>query len=93
MYSKTCVKRPLSKRPKIGFHDQLLLNAGQKYRRMHSAILSTFIKLAFVIKIFFVYFRVAVIHRFYGTRQKTCACLHRSYIVCIFSASVSTQQS
>ena len=31
MYSKTCVKRPLSKRPKIGFQDQLLLNAGQKY--------------------------------------------------------------
>ena len=54
-YSKTCVKRPLSKRPEIGFQDQLLLNAGQKYCRMlqgeHSAILSTFIKLLFVIKI------------------------------------------
>ena len=34
IYSKTCVKRPLSKRPKIGFQDQLLLNAGQKYCRM-----------------------------------------------------------
>ena len=33
-YSKTCVKRPLSKRPKIGFKDQLSLNAGQKYCRM-----------------------------------------------------------
>ena len=48
-YSKTCVKRPLSKRPKIGFQDQLWLNGGQKYCRMpqgeHSAILSTFIKL------------------------------------------------
>ena len=32
--SKTCVKRPLSKRPKIGFQDQLSLNAGQKYCRM-----------------------------------------------------------
>ena len=36
--------------------DQLSLNAGQKYCRMlqgeHSAILSTFIKLPFVIKIF-----------------------------------------
>ena len=46
-YSKTCLKRPLSKRPKIGFKDQLVLNAGQKYCRMlqgvHSAILSTFI--------------------------------------------------
>ena len=33
-YSKTCVKQPLSKRPKIGFQDQLSLNAGQKYCRM-----------------------------------------------------------
>ena len=56
IYSKTCLKRPISKRPKIGFQYQLLLNAGQKYCRMlqgeHSAILSTFIKLPFVIKIF-----------------------------------------
>ena len=55
-YSKTCVKRPLSKRPKIGTQDQLSLNAGEKYCRMlkgeHSAILLTFIKLPFVIKIF-----------------------------------------
>ena len=54
VYSKTCVNRPLSKRPKIGFHDQLSLNVGQKYCRMlqweHSAILSTFIKLPYVIK-------------------------------------------
>ena len=28
-YSKTCVKRPLSKRPQIGFQDQFSLNAGQ----------------------------------------------------------------
>ena len=45
-YSKTCVKRLLSKRLKIVFQDQLSLNAGQKYCRMfpleHSAILSTF---------------------------------------------------
>ena len=56
IYSKICVKRPLSKRPKIGFQDKLSLNAGQKYCRMlpmeHSAILLTFIKLTFVIKIF-----------------------------------------
>ena len=54
--SKTCLKQSLSKRQKIGFGDQLLLNAGQKYCRMlqgeHSAILLTFIKLPFVIKIF-----------------------------------------
>ena len=52
----TCLKPPLSKRPKNGFQDQLLLNAGQKYCRMlqreHSAILSTIIKLPFVIKTF-----------------------------------------
>ena len=51
-YSKTCVKWPLSKRPKIGFQDDNSLNAGQKYCRMlpleHSAILLTFIKLPFV---------------------------------------------
>ena len=44
------------KRPKIGFQDQLSLNAGQKYWRMlqgeHSAILLAFIKLPFVINIF-----------------------------------------
>ena len=55
-YSKICVKWPLSKRPKIGFQDQISLNAGQKYCRMlqgeRSAILSIFIKLPFVIKIF-----------------------------------------
>ena len=55
-YSETCVKRPHSKRQKIGFQDQLLLNAGRKYCRMLqvelSAILLTFIKLPIVIKIF-----------------------------------------
>ena len=52
--SKTCVKRPLSKRPKIDFEDQLSLNAGRKYCKCfkHSAILSTIIKLPFAIKIF-----------------------------------------
>ena len=54
IYRKTCVKWPLSKRPKIGFQDQLSLNAGQKYCRMlqgeHYVILSTLIKLPFVIK-------------------------------------------
>ena len=34
IYSKTCVKQPLSKIQKIGFQDQLSLNAGQKYCRM-----------------------------------------------------------
>ena len=46
-YSKTCLKRPPKKKTKIGFQDRLSLNAGQKYCRMHSAILSNFIKLQF----------------------------------------------
>ena len=54
--SKTCFQRPLKQKTKIGFQDRLSLNAGQKYSRMlggeHSAILSTCIKLPFVIKIF-----------------------------------------
>ena len=56
MYSRICVKWQISKRLIIGFQDQLLLNAGQKYCRMlqveHSAILLTFVELPFVIKIF-----------------------------------------
>ena len=57
MYSKTCVKRPLQKRPKFGFQDQLSPNAGHKYCRMlhegkYSAILSTFNKLPLIIKIY-----------------------------------------
>ena len=55
IYSKTCLKQPLSKIPKIGFQDQLSLHAGQNYCKMlqveHSAILSTFINLPFVTKI------------------------------------------
>ena len=66
MYSKTCVIRPLSKRLKIGFQDQLSLNAGQ---REHSAILLTCIKLPIVIKIFvlsiFQWLFTQVLHRFY----------------------------
>ena len=54
--SETCVKWPLSKDRKIVFQGQLSLYAGQKHCRMlqgeHSAILLTFIKLPFVIKIF-----------------------------------------
>ena len=56
LYSKICLNWPLAKRQKIGFKDQLSLNAGQRYCRMlqweHSAILSTSIKLPFDIKIF-----------------------------------------
>ena len=34
LYSKTCFKGPHKKKTKIGFQDQLLLNAGQKYCMM-----------------------------------------------------------
>ena len=55
MYSKTCVRRSLSGRPKFGFQDQLSLNTGQKNCRMlqgeNIAILSTFIKISFVINL------------------------------------------
>ena len=34
MYSKICVKWPLSKRQKKSFQDQLSLNAGQEYCSM-----------------------------------------------------------
>ena len=54
MYST--VKQPLSRTTKVRFQDQLSHNEGQKYCRMlqweHSAILSTFIKLPIVIKVF-----------------------------------------
>ena len=47
------------KETEIGFQDQLSLNADQKYCRVlqgnHSAILMTFIKLLFIIKIFVVF--------------------------------------
>ena len=54
-YSKTVLKGPLKKNTKIGFQDRLSLNAGQMYCRIlqgeNSAILSTFIKVPFVINI------------------------------------------
>ena len=51
-YSKTCVKWPISKRPKLVFKTNISHNAGQKYCRMQNEILWTFNKLPFVIKIF-----------------------------------------
>ena len=49
---KKLCKTVTLKRPLIGFQDQLSLNVGQKYCRMLSAILLTFIRLPFVIKNF-----------------------------------------
>ena len=55
-YSKTCLKPPLKRRPKIGFQDRLSFKAGQKYCRMlqreHSAILLTGNKLTSIFKTF-----------------------------------------
>ena len=56
LYSKPVLSGHSKRTQKIVFQYGLLLNAGQKYCRMlqgeHTAILSTFIKLAFVIKTF-----------------------------------------
>ena len=56
IYSKTCQNGHSQKDQKFGFQYQISLNAGQKYCRMlqgeHSAMLSTYIMLPFVIKIF-----------------------------------------
>ena len=56
MYSKTCVKRPLSNDQKLVSKTYYRLIQGQKYCRIlqgeQSAILLTLIKLPFVIKIF-----------------------------------------
>ena len=41
-YSRTCVKLPLAKRPKIGFQDQLLLKAGQIAECYKGSILQYF---------------------------------------------------
>ena len=47
VYSKTCVERPLSKRPQIGLMQVKSIAEGE-----YSAILSTFITVPFAIKIF-----------------------------------------
>ena len=51
IYSKTCLKRSLKKKTKNGFQGKLSLNAGKKVLQ-NAPILSTFIKLPFVINIF-----------------------------------------
>ena len=52
MYSETCVKRPLSKRQKIGFQDQLSLNAGRKYCRILQPSLSYHLLLRYLFCLF-----------------------------------------
>ena len=56
MNSKSCLKRPLKRRPEMGLIDLMVALCQSKVLqnapREHSAILSTFIKLPFVIKTF-----------------------------------------
>ena len=71
LYSKTCVKWPLSKRAKISDRDRVLFNANQKYCGiLHSAILSTFIELPYVFKI------VSMIRIYHNHKPQTTP-LHR----------------
>ena len=80
-YSETCLRRA---RPDLGFQDQLLHNAGQKYCRMlqveHSAILSTFFKLPFLIKI--------SVLSIFEWRLKTGFTLHFDEFVCFTSLCI-----
>ena len=46
IYSKTCLKRPLKRRPKIGFQDRVSLNAGE-YRLMQVKSIAECSKRAF----------------------------------------------
>ena len=52
MYSKTCVKWPLSKDRKLDFKTKYRLMQVKSVAEEHYAILLTFIKLPFVIKSF-----------------------------------------
>ena len=74
------------------FKDQLSLNAGQKYCRMlqreHSAILSTFIKLPFVIKIFIL--SIFVIHRFYCSSNLSADFNVGTFVVVLIFNSMNT---
>ena len=89
-----CKTATLKKTKKNGFQHQLFLNAGQKYCRMfqgeHSAILSTFIKLPFVIMIFvlsifewpfYTGFTVVKVHKAERIKLKMCIaiCHHHKF--------------
>ena len=68
LQGKTCLKPPLKKKTEIGFQDELSLicrlKVLQNAPREHSAILSTFIKLPFVVKTFVLSILAAVLDRF-----------------------------
>ena len=84
-----CLKRPLLKIHNYGFQDQLSLNAGQSIAECsleHSAILSTFIELPFVIKTF----ALSILS---GHFTQVLLYLHLllfcKYVVCYFRISLS----
>ena len=74
LYSKTCGKLPLSKRPKIDFQDQLLLNVRHRYCRMlQESILQYFwpsFSYHLSLSSLFCLFWVAVVHSFYWISSK-----------------------
>ena len=81
------------KRLKIGFQDQLSLNADQKYCEMpqgeHSAILLTFIKLAFAMKIFILSIDEWLFYRFNYTAIIEVTYLQKGGCVSVIKFSVS----
>ena len=104
IYSKTCLKRPVKKQTKIDFQDRLSLNAGQKYCRMlqreHSAILSTFINLPFVTKIFVLSILsgrlrqvLLYLYSFLQLYQSIISCRPRRKITCFLGLRPSKSQT
>ena len=85
-YSKTCVKGPSSKRPNIGFQDQLSLNAGQKHCRIlsleHSAKYWPSLSYHLSLKSLFCLFLVAILHLFYCILQTIWSNLIRDHSDC-----------
>ena len=83
-YRKNLCKTATLKISKIGFQDQLSLNAGQKYCRMLQAAFCntlTFIKLSFIIKmfvlsifewLFYTGFTVLTCRRLNGSMEQNC---------------------
>ena len=71
-YSKTCVKWPLSKRPKISLTNYRLMQVKCIAECSKRSILQYFrpsISYLLLLSSFFVYFWVAVLHRFYCTEH------------------------
>ena len=89
LYSKTCVKRPFSKRTKIGFQDQLSLNAGQKHCRIqqyfrpslsyHLSLRTLF--LSIFESQFYTGFTVRLLHPYFAISWQQAATVGRMHIL------------